>query len=144
MNQSQNIRVRVNPKYAQLYEDLKPYCGEAHAVFFLGFCLALSSGEAIDSENRLADKFWSGTIKPDEWTCYYALAAQQATYDFTSLSDDQAVIRLAEHYADRGMEILIDELLRGYLLPGDELRLDSRASAELPWELLKFVPDRLI
>ena len=144
MNQSQNIRVRVNPRYAQLYEDLKPYCGEAHAVFFLSFCLALTSEESIGVDNRLSDKFWSGTIKPDEWTCYYALAAKEADYDFTCLSDDQSVIRLAERYADRGMEILVDDLLRGYMMPRDELRLDPRACAELPWELLKFVPDRLI
>lgn len=144
MNQSNTIRVRVNPRYSQLYEDLKPYCGEAHAVFFLAFCLALSAGEEVQSENRLVDKFWSGTIKPDEWTCYYALASQQADYEFSVLSDDQSVVRLAERYADRGMEILVDELLQGYLMSGDELRLDTRASTELPWELLKFVPDRLI
>jgi hypothetical protein len=60
------------------------------------------------------------------------------------LSDDQSVVRLAERYADRGMEILVEELLEGYLMSGDELRLDTRASTELPWELLKFVPDRLI
>lgn len=144
MKHSTDIRVKVDSRYGQLYEDLKPYCGEAHAVFFLCFCLAVSDGGPIDLQKRLTDKWWSGTIKPDEWTCYYALAAQESGYDFGVLADDPAVMRLAERYADRGMEILLDGLLSGYLLAGDELRLDTKSCKELSWELLKFVPDRLI
>lgn len=143
MKQSTDIRVRTAPEYETLYKDLRQYCGEAHSVFFLCTCLGFRAGRKAPLSARRADRFWSSTITPDEWACYYAIAADESGLDFSALGDDRKVVATAEAYADEGMQVLVDELLSGYLVKPGEPRLDSSASRELAWELLKFIPDKL-
>jgi hypothetical protein len=142
MKQSNDIRVRTSGTYEDLYRDLRPFCGEAHSLFFLCVCLGYREARKA-AEGKRADRFWSSTITPDEWAVYYALAADQSHFDYDLLGDDKKVIALAEGYADGGMQILIEELLSNYFVKPGELRLDSRAAKELSWELLKFIPDKL-
>lgn len=144
MKQSTDIRVRTGPRYDQLYKDLRPYCGEAHAVFFLCFCLGVRTGRRAEEGVRRADRFWSGTITADEWACFYAVAVDQKHMEFGALDDDKVVVRIAETYADGGMEVLIDELLERFLAKGDTYKLDTSVCADLSWQLLKFIPDQLV
>jgi hypothetical protein len=144
MKQSTDIRVKTDAKYDQLYKDLRPYCGEAHSVFFLCACLGVNAGRRADGTGRRSDRFWSATITADEWACYYAIAVEERNMDFTVLDDDKSVIQLAESYADGGMEVLIEELLDRFLAKGDTPKLDTSSCSDLSWQLLKFIPDRLV
>lgn len=143
MNQSPDIRVRTDSRYEDLYKDLRSYCGEAHSLFFLCACLGYREARNANAKKR-GDRFWSSTIASDEWAVYYAMAADQSGFDHDLLADDKKVIAIAECYADGGMEILIDELLSSYFAKEGQLRLDTRAAKELSWELLKFIPDKLL
>jgi hypothetical protein len=143
MKQSPDIRVRTTPEYEALYRDLRPFCGEAHAVFFLCTCLGFQAGRKAPLEAKRAERFWSSTITPDEWACYYAIVAEESGLDFSLLGDDRRVISSVEAYADEGMRVLVEELLFGYLVRPGELRLDPSGSRELAWEVLKFIPDKL-
>jgi len=144
MKQSTDIRVKTDQRYEQLYKDLRPFCGEAHAVFFLCFCTGLRAQRKANSTSSRSDRFFSGTIEPDEWACYYAVAVKEHEMDLNVLDDDKRVLQIAESYADGGMELLIEGLLSNYMASDDELRLDTRACSELSWELLKFIPDQLV
>ena len=144
MKQSTDIRVKTDPRFEQLYKDLKPYCGEAHSVFFLCFCLGVKTGRRAASNAKRAERFWSGTITADEWACYYAVATDAGQMDFGVLDDDKAVVQIAESYADGGMEVLIDELLRTFMVKADAYKLDTSACSDLSWEMLKFIPDQLV
>jgi hypothetical protein len=140
-----DIRVKTDIRHEQLYRDLRPHCGEAHAVFFLCVCLAARQGVAEGAKAKRAERFFSGTIEPDEWAVYHAIAVRDHGMDFSVLEDPKLVLAIAESYADQGMQMLIDGLLCDYMAgSGEELKLDSRAAAELPWELLKFIPDQLV
>lgn len=144
MKQTPDIRVKTDQRYEQLYRDLRPFCGEAHAVFFLCFCTGLRAGRRATSATARSDRFFSMTIEQNEWACYYAVAVREHEMGLDVLDDDKRVLQIAESYADGGMEILIEGLLSNYLINDDELRLDTRACSELSWELLKFIPDQLV
>lgn len=144
MRQSSDVRVKTDAQYEQLYKDLRGFCGEAHSVFFLCACLGIRDGRPNRGAGRRTDRFFSGTIEPNEWACYYALAVRDAGMDFGVLDDDKSVLKNAEDYADRGMELLIDDLFGDYMKGGAEFQLDMRSARELSWELLKFIPDQLI
>lgn len=144
MKQSTDIRVKTDQRHEQLYKDLRPFCGEAHAVFFLCFCTGLRAGRRGEDKTSRGERFFSGSIEPDEWACYYAVAVKEGGMDLAVLDNDKRVLQIAESYADGGMQVLIEGLLSNYMANEDELRLDTRACSELAWELLKFIPDQLV
>lgn len=144
MKQTTDIRVKTDVRYEQLYKDLRPFCGEAHAVFFLCFCAGLQAQRRASTRSSRSDRFFSGTIEQDEWACYYAVAVRERNMHLDILDDDKQVLQIAESYADGGMEVLIENLLSNYMANDSELKLDTRACSELSWELLKFIPDQLV
>ena len=145
MKQSTSIRVKTNVRNEQLYKDLRPICGEAHSVFFFCVCLAIQAGAPNShAVGRRSDRFWSGTITPDEWAVYYALAMRDTDMQFSVLEDDAHVLAIAVDYAEAGMDLLIEGLLGPYLMNGEDPALETRLTSELAWEMMKFIPDRLM
>lgn len=145
MKQSTSIRVKTDIHNEQLYKDLRPICGEAHSVFFLCVCLAIQAGKSeSQTPGRRTDRFWSGTITPDEWAVYYALAMRDTDMDFSVLEDDTRVLSIAVGYAEAGMDVLVQSLLAPYLMKTEDPALETRLTAELAWEMMKFIPDRLM
>jgi hypothetical protein len=144
MSMDTQIRVRTEARYGQLYNDLKGVVvSEFHELFFVCACLGYRTGKPKPL-TKSGDRFWSSTITPQEWSCYYAMALEKGGYDYQALGDDEAVIALAEECANRGMEILLEEFLDDYLLPGSSAgpQLDVRCSAELPKHFLHFLYDQ--
>ncbi|MBN1459270.1 MAG: hypothetical protein JXA57_07025 [Armatimonadetes bacterium] len=144
MNMDTQIRVRTETRFARLYNDLRNLVvGEFHELFFV--CASL--GHQMGRQAALVkpgDRFWSSTISPREWSCYYAIALESSEFDYEALTDDRRVIALAEEYANGGMQVLIENFLGEYLLPGseDEPQLDVRYTEELPKHFIHFLYDR--
>ena len=115
-----DIRVRAESRFADLFDSMKRSAvSEFHELFFLGACLAFSRGEKKKLK-RPEDRFWSKTITPHEWSCYYAMYLSQHGMDFAGVANDKQLIRWVEEYANAGMEILIDETLSEYLVGAKE------------------------
>ena len=141
MKMDTNIRVRTDRQHRTLYNQLRSHAlGDSHELFFLCVCLARKHQAPKRLGRSGDDRFWSGTIEPEEWCCYYAIVLEENDMDFAQVGDDRNVIARMEEYANGGMDILINDCLKDYLaaLSGDELVLDMNAARELPKALLGY------
>jgi hypothetical protein len=141
MKMDGQIRVRTDQRYRALYNDLKGFAiGDFHELFFICVCLANQSKARKPLERSGEDRFWSSTIAPSEWACYYAMLLEECDMDFSRIQDDADVMHWAEERANAGMEILLAEFLGDYLAGTTaEPRLDKGCSRELPKELLHHI-----
>ena len=145
MNMSGRIRVRSDGKYRNLYNDLKNLVvGDFHELFFLCACLGFKKSTAKPLGRAKEDRFWSDTITPDEYACYYSMLIEADNMNYSGIQDDKVVLSKIEEYANAGMEILIEELLCNYLADGSEAepRLDTSSLQELPKMFLHYVFER--
>jgi hypothetical protein len=145
MKMDDNIRVRTDRKYQTLYNDLKNFAfGDMHEIFFLCVSLGYKAKKQKSLGKDRDERFWSRTITPDEWACYYAIMIEANNMDFSSIQDDKQVIACMEEYANAGMEILLDEFLSGYIVNGSEgPTLVSSGSQELPKIVLSYIYEQL-
>jgi len=146
MSMDTQIRVRTDARHGQLYNDLKNVVvGEFHELFFVCACLGYRAKKRVQLA-KPADRFWSSTITPREWSSYYAMTLEAAKFDYQAISDDKRVTGLVEEYANAGMQVLLSELLHEYLLPGNREtpQLDVRSSTELPKHFLHFLYDQAV
>lgn len=145
MKMDGDIRVKVSDRYGKLYGDLKNLvAGDSHELFFLCACLAHKRDKHKPLGKTGSEKFWSRTITPREWSCYYAMALADKQMDFTAVQDDEKVISHMEGYANAGMELLIDEFLHDFLLgKSQEPELDPTISKDLPNTFLYFFFDQV-
>jgi len=145
MNMDTNIGVKTDRRYRSLYNELKNFAfGDMHELFFLCVCLGYINNIQKPLEKNGDARFWSRTITPDEWTCYYAIMIESNEMNFHSIMDDKKVIACMEEYANAGMEILIDEILSMYITGNsDEPSIDRSNSKELPKVLLSFIHQQL-
>ena len=143
MNMSGEIRVKTNKKHKNLYNDMKNFAvGDMHELFFLCACLGFREKKKASLGANGEERFWSKTITPDEYACFYAMVLEENNMELSAIKDDKSVIAEIEKYADAGMEILIDECLSDFLLK-KELRLDPTTSRELPRTLLFYINEKL-
>lgn len=141
MKMDSNIRVRTDRRHRTLYNQIRSHAlGDNHELFFLCVCLARKHKAPKSLGRSGDDRFWSGTIEPEEWCCYYAIVLEETDMDFEHVADDKSVIGRIEEYANGGMEILINDCLKDYLSASydDELSLDMNAAHELPKTLLGY------
>ncbi len=139
----EQIRVRTETRYAELYDDLKRLVvGEFHNLFFICASLGYSANKR-KTLSKAQDRFWSKTITPWEWTCYYAMLLKDENMDLNTIADDKKVIRVIEEYSNAGMEIFLEELLSNFLLAGQKVpRIDQSASKELSKVTLGYIFSR--
>ncbi|EKD55838.1 MAG: hypothetical protein ACD_59C00024G0003 [uncultured bacterium] len=152
MKMDGKIRVATDAKYKELYNNMKGngVVEDFHALFFVCACLGFKNKKMTPIKKR-DDRFWSGTITPSEWSCYYAIILEQNGFDFTKVSDEKEIMEVIERYANSGMEILIDEFLEDFLLPSSKKtipQLDNAVCKTLPKQFVHFIfelsePDRL-
>ena len=144
MKMTGDIRVRTDKKYRNLYNDLKNFVArDMHEIFFICACLGYTKGKKKPLGREGDDRFWSGTITPEEYASYYAMLIESKDMDFSVIADDKAVIAEMEKYANAGMEIVIDDLLDDYMIDKtDNLRLDPSCSKELPKILLAYIYEK--
>lgn len=147
MKMDGQIRVKTEGRYKRLYNDLKNVVvGDSHELFFVCACLGYKSNKSkpIGGSRDDRDRFWSNTINPREWACYYAMLLEQNGMDFLAIQDDKSVMAKIEEYANAGMDILVRDFLNDYTITnGGELQLDPGCSKELPKQFLHFVFEQI-
>lgn len=144
MNMSGDIRVKTNSQYKNIYNELRNFAvGDMHELFFLCVCLGYLSKKKKDLGTDGDDRFWSRTIIPEEYACYYAILLEENEMNLATIKDDKIVLSEMEKYANAGMEILLSEFLSDYLIKNDASKLNSTDSKELPKALLHYVYERL-
>lgn len=145
MNMDGTIRVKTDRRYRTLYNELKNFVfGDMHELFFFCVCLGYTANELKALEKDGDDRFWSRTITPEEWACYYAIMVKTSDMNFNCIANDKDVLARMEQYANAGMEIFLREFLSDYLAVGSgEPRLDVSASKELPKVALSFIHQRI-
>lgn len=143
MKMDGQIRVKTDARYKELYNNMKNnfVVGDFHELFFVCACIGYRRKKRKEIA-RGDDRFWSRTITPSEWGCYYAMLLEDNNYDFSMIMDDKKVLAVIEEYANSGMEILIENFLNSYLLPGSkekEPQLDPTCSKTLPKDFLFYI-----
>ena len=137
MKMSGTIRVKTEPKWGTLFADWKKYCGEFHQLFFLAACVGYRAGERTPLK-RGDERFWSSTVTPEEWVCFYAMLLEDNGFDWTSSTDENA-LAIAEQYANVGLSLLVEHVLGDYMGSKKEApSLDSSARG-LPREVVSYV-----
>jgi len=143
MKMDGNIRVATEAKYKELYNNIKNNgaVDDFHELFFLCACIGYRRGVQTPLKRR-DDRFWSRTITPREWSCFYAMILEKNAFDYEKVSDDKDVLAAIEGYANAGMDILINEFLGDYLLPSSrssDPQLDPTCCKELPKQFVHFI-----
>jgi hypothetical protein len=142
MDMSGDIRVKTEEKYRDIYNDLKNFVvGDFHELFFICVCLGYKAKMKKPLGARGEDRFWSRTITPDEYACYYAMILEENNLDLASIRDDKVVMREIEKYANAGMEILLNDFLKEYC--NKDLKLDHVFSKELPKTFLNHIFEQI-
>ncbi|MEI8149745.1 MAG: hypothetical protein WCG53_04270 [Actinomycetes bacterium] len=143
MKMDGDIRVATEPKYKELYNNMKSFraIDDFHDLFFLCACVGYRKAQFIPLQRR-DDRFWSRTITPREWACYYSMVLEQNDFNYGKVSDDKEVLTIIESYANGGMAILIEDLLGDYLLPTSrsaDPQLDPACCKELPKQFVHYI-----
>jgi len=143
MKMDGKIRVATDAHYKELYNNMKSSgtVGDFHELFFVCACLGYRGKKSIPIKKR-DDRFWSSTITPPEWACYYAMILEQNEFDYVKVSEDKDLLAVIEGYANAGIDILIEEFLKDYLLPisnGSDPQLDPPCCKELPKQFVHFI-----
>jgi len=143
MKMDGNIRVHTEAMYKELYNDLKNNGAieDFHELFFFCACIGYRKGRHKKLQKR-DDRFWSRTITPKEWACYYAMILEKNNFDYEKISEDINVIATVEGYANAGMEIFIEDFLEDYLHTNSSEtnpRLDPTLCKELPKQFVHFI-----
>jgi len=143
MKMDGNIRVATEVKYKELYNNMKTTgaVDDFHELFFLCVCLGYRKGVHTPIRKR-DDRFWSRTITPREWACFYAMTLEKNSFDYAKVSEDKDVLLAMEGYANAGMNILIDEFLGDYLLASsksNDPQLDPTCCKELAKQFIHFI-----
>lgn len=142
MNMSGDIRVKTDKKYRNLYNELRNLAvGDMHELFFLCVCLGYRAKKMKLLGSNGEERFWSRTITPEEYACYYAMMLEKNNMDLSSTRDDKLVIAEMEKYANGGIEILLGDFLNEYC--SADYKLDITYSKELPNALLHFIREQL-
>jgi hypothetical protein len=141
MNMDTQIRVKTDSRYARLYADLKNQVArDFHELFYVCAALGFMRRSRKPLGKSGEDRFWSSTIEPLEWTCYYAMLLDANGMDFAVIRDDREVIAVIEEYANAGMEILVEQFLGNYTVAkGPILMLDGASTKELPKDFLHYL-----
>jgi len=142
---SEDIRVKTDAKYKALYNELKNFVvGDMHELFFICTCLGYKANNPKLLGSNGEDRFWSRTIRPEEYVCYYSMLLEKNNMDISIIKDDKLVLSKIEEYANGGMEILIKEFLSDYLIKSStELNLDPTSVKELPKTFLSFIYEKI-
>src|SRR5665647_1979089 len=97
MKMDGQIRVKTDGRYSRIYNDLKNVVvGDFHELFFVCACLGYKHKQTKPLATMRDDRFWSNTMNPREWACYYAMLLEENNMDFIAIQDDKSVIARVE------------------------------------------------
>ena len=140
MNLSGNIRVKTEKKYKYIYNEFKNiFKREFHELFFISACIGYKKRKKQELEGGGDDRFWSGTITPQEYCCYYAMVLKDNDMEVESIKEDKKILEIIEKYSNSGMKVLFDELLNDYLISKDDFRIDFSEKGKLPRDFFQYL-----
>jgi dnd system-associated protein 4 len=115
-------RIYVRKKYIDIYRELRADKPSSPRVFTENkdlFILCCTVGFKFEKKNELKNTemlLWSGTFDQHQDTVLKAIAVKSTNEQNLSILDDpESVYRISEQYADKGMEILIEEIFEPYI-----------------------------
>jgi len=93
MKMDPNIRVKVEGRYSEMYNEMKDVLVvDSHRLFFICACLGFEKRLKVPLK-KPEDKFWSKTITPEEWTAYYCFQLETNDMNLNSIEDDKEIIK---------------------------------------------------
>ena len=113
-----NIRVKVNKKYHSVYRALtqdsatRPRVFWQHSDLFV-FCAVLGFREGRSNPVKSDGFFWSNALNGYQQTTLTTLAVASQN-DYSLLTHPETIVRIAEEYADVGIQMLLSTLLSDY------------------------------
>ena len=145
MKMDGQIRVKTDERHSRIYNDLKNIVvGDFHELFFVCACLGYIRNKKKPLGKSHDDRFWSNTIVPREWACYYSILLKESNMNFSTIQDDKIAISIIEEYANAGMDILVNEFLHDYIIFSSGIpQLDTSCSKELPKNFLHYVFEQI-
>jgi len=146
MNMDSDIRVGVDGNLSKLYNDLKErgVIKDFHELFFFLACIGFRNKYKQPLKKK-EDKFWSKTIKPREWTCYYSMILETHDFDIDSISNDNKVIREIEEYANGGFNIAYKDFLGDFITKanGEYRLITSSDDADLMFNFINYIYEKV-
>lgn len=141
MKMDGQIRVKTDARFAKIYNELKGVAvGDFHELFFICVCFGYKYKKSLSLGKGRDDRFWSSTISPHEWACYYALTLEENNMAFACIQDDRKVMSRMEEYANAGMQILLEEFFADYVMGNkEEPKLEAGYNKELPKNFVHFI-----
>ena len=138
MKYSTDLRIHSDKNHKDLYNELKAIAfGDFHEIFFTCASLGYKRQKRIPLGKNKDDRFWSGTITPEEYSVYYAMILNSNAMKLDSVIDDRKTMDIIEEYANAGMDILINEGIKDYMI--DKIHIDKTHSNNLPQEILSYL-----
>jgi hypothetical protein len=120
-------RIYVRKKYIDIYRELRNDKPSSPRIFTENkdlFVLCSTIGFKSEKQNELKNTemlLWSGTLDENQETVLKAIAVKSSEEKNLSILDNmETVYRISEQYADRGMEILIEEIFQPYIKEKDD------------------------
>lgn len=120
-------RIYVRKKYIDIYRALRSDSKASPRVFTGNkdlFILCCTIGFKEGKKNVLKNTemlLWSGTLNEHQETVLRAIAVKSSDEENLSILDEpEKIYRVAEEYADYGMEILIEDILSPYITPQED------------------------
>lgn len=138
------IRVQVDKNLFKLYNDFKSKIIEDfHELFFIFSVVGFHNNRKEPLKNK-QPKFWSKTITPTEWTCFYSMTFESINYGEGKF-DETKLIEEIEEYANGGFWVLYEDFLKNYVVKNDnEFRLNYNCSShELMFYLVYFIHEKV-
>lgn len=144
-----NVRIKVRKQYHPVYRALTQDTATRRKVFeqhsdLFAFCAVLGFREGRSNSVGGEQLLWSSALNKYQQTTLVALAiSSQGDYDL--LTRPEAIMRIAEGYADVGMNLLLSGILADYLReePDGTYTLNYDDAHELEKTVLSYVQDEM-
>lgn len=150
-----NVRVKVNKKYQSVYRELTSETAKHHKVFdqhaaLFTLCVILGYRGSEPSQYKShsfkgTDLFWSNTLDKYQETVVKAVAVS-AVGSYEMIGKPDEIISTVELFADLGMDILIKNVLKDYLVDASkngEYSLDFSNAHQLEKAISMFVQNEI-
>ncbi|WP_096273381.1 hypothetical protein [Paucisalibacillus globulus] len=141
-------RIYVRRRFIDIYRELRTDKKSSPRIFTENkdlFTLCCTIGYKSGNRNELKNTemlLWSGTLDEHQETVLRSIAVKSSGEQNLNILDDaEKVYKIAEQYADHGMEILIEEIFKPYIKEQEDgtLTIVYTEKADLLKAIIHFV-----
>ncbi|WP_079476243.1 hypothetical protein [Marinococcus halophilus] len=145
---SQGHRVYVRKKYIDIYRELRAQKSSSPRIFkdnkglfVLATTIGFKSGEQKSFQNK-EQLMWSDALDDYQQTVIKAIAIKSTNENnLNILNNPEEMYSIAENYANKGMDILIEEVFKDYIKENEDntLTIAYNEKSQLQRQLAHFV-----